>query len=132
MGMFIGTPLGVCVNCVAPIAKGMYEAGSKMETALAVMFSSPILNIVVLTMLFSIFPFYMALLKLGATFLLILLLVPLISKRHLTPRQSEVRAVAAPVATVPESWQESWRGASREMLDKNIFNGVILSSRLNL
>ena len=103
-----------------------------METALAVMFSSPILNIVVLTMLFSIFPFYMALLKLGATFLLILLLVPLISKRHLTPRQSEVRAVAAPVATVPESWQESWRGASREMLDKNIFNGVILSSRLNL
>ncbi len=57
MGMFAGTPLGVCVNCVAPIAKGMYEAGSKMETALAVMFSSPTLNIVVVTMLFSIFPF---------------------------------------------------------------------------
>ena len=60
LGMFAGTPLGVCVNCVAPIAKGMYEGGSKMETALAVMFSSPTLNIVVLTMLFSIFPFYMA------------------------------------------------------------------------
>ena len=24
MGMFVGTPLGVCVNCVAPIAKGLY------------------------------------------------------------------------------------------------------------
>ena len=114
MGMFIGTPLGVCVNCVAPIAKGMYEAGSKMETALAVMFSSPTLNIVVLTMLFSIFPFYMALLKLGATFLLILLLVPLISKRNPTPPKNEVRAVAKPVATAPESWQDSLQGASRD------------------
>ena len=25
MGMFVGTPLGVCVNCVAPIAKGAAE-----------------------------------------------------------------------------------------------------------
>ena len=81
MGMFAGTPLGVCVNCVAPIAKGMYEGGSKMETALAVMFSSPTLNIIVLTMLFSIFPFYMAVMKLLATFLLILIIVPLISEK---------------------------------------------------
>ena len=81
MGMFVGTPLGVCVNCVAPITKGMYEAGSKMETALAVMFSSPTLNIIVLTMLFSIFPFYMALAKLLTTFVLILIIVPLISKK---------------------------------------------------
>ncbi len=80
LGMLVGTPLGVCVNCVAPIAKGIYDAGSRMETALAVMFSSPTLNIVVLTMLFSIFPFYMAVLKIGATFLLVLLIVPFISK----------------------------------------------------
>jgi hypothetical protein len=53
-GMLTGTPLGVCVNYVAPIAKGIYEAGSKIETALALMFSSPTLNVVVLTMLFSI------------------------------------------------------------------------------
>ena len=90
MGMFVGTPLGVCVNCVAPIAKGMYEAGSKMEMALAVMFSSPTLNIIVLTMLFSIFPFYMALLKLLATFMLILLIVPLISDKKLLPQENSV------------------------------------------
>ena len=53
IGLFVGTPLGVCVNCVAPIAKGIYEGGSKMEIALAVMFSSPTMNIVILTMLFS-------------------------------------------------------------------------------
>ena len=82
IGMFVGTPLGVCVNCVAPIARGIYEGGSKMETALAVMFSSPTLNIVVLTMLFSIFPMHMVALKLIGTFLLVLLIVPLISEKE--------------------------------------------------
>jgi uncharacterized membrane protein YraQ (UPF0718 family) len=84
IGMLVGTPLGVCVNCVAPIAKSIYEAGSKMELALAVMFSSPTLNIVVLTMLFAIFPFYMVVLKLSVTFLLILLIVPILSSRQAT------------------------------------------------
>ncbi len=87
MGMLVGTPLGVCVNCVAPIAKSIYEAGSKMELALSVMFSSPTLNIVVLTMLFSIFPLHLALLKLGATFVLVLLIVPFISKNHLASKK---------------------------------------------
>ena len=36
----MGAPLGVCVNCVAPISKGMYESGQKIETVLATMFSS--------------------------------------------------------------------------------------------
>jgi uncharacterized membrane protein YraQ (UPF0718 family) len=53
-----------------------------METALAGMFRSPSLNIIVLTMLFSIFPFYMALAKLLAAFVLILLIVPLISEKN--------------------------------------------------
>jgi uncharacterized membrane protein YraQ (UPF0718 family) len=81
-GMLLGTPLGVCVNCVAPIAKSIYEASNKMELALSVMFSSPTLNIVVLTMLFSIFPLHLALLKLGGTFVLVLLIVPFISKNQ--------------------------------------------------
>jgi len=81
-GMLLGTPLGVCVNCVAPIAKSIYEASNKMELALSVMFSSPTLNIVVLTMLFSIFPLHLALLKLGGTFVLVLLIVPFIAKNQ--------------------------------------------------
>ena len=88
IGLFVGTPLGVCVNCVAPIAKGLYEGGSKMETALAVMFSSPTMNIVILTMLFSIFPFYMAILKLFGTLLLVLVIVPFLSEKDNS--QSEV------------------------------------------
>jgi uncharacterized membrane protein YraQ (UPF0718 family) len=106
MGMFVGTPLGVCVNCVAPIAKGLYEAGSKMETALAVMFSSPTLNIIVITMLFSIFPFYMAVMKLLATFILILIIVPLISEK--TRAKPDNQACEIDPATTYDLESESW------------------------
>ncbi len=116
MGMFVGTPLGVCVNCVAPIAKGMYEGGSKMETALAVMFSSPTLNIVVLTMLFSIFPFYMALMKLLATFILILIIVPLISEKTRTaPKKQAIDpATTCDLSSGQESWPIAFKSASRD------------------
>ena len=53
LGLFIGVPLGVCVNCAAPIARGLHESGSRLETTLVTMISSPTLNIIVLTMLFS-------------------------------------------------------------------------------
>ena len=116
MGMFVGTPLGVCVNCVAPIAKGMYEAGSKMETALAVMFSSPTLNIIVLTMLFSIFPFYMALSKLLATFVLILLIVPLISDKKRRATENPVCEIDTSCDITKESWSQAAKGAAFEYL----------------
>ncbi|MBC8283055.1 MAG: VCBS repeat-containing protein [Nitrospinae bacterium] len=116
MGMFVGTPLGVCVNCVAPIAKGMYEAGSKMETALAVMFSSPTLNIIVLTMLFSIFPFYMALAKLLATFVLILIIVPLISDKKRQPVENSVCEIDTSCDISNESWPTAFKGATVDYL----------------
>src|SRR5207249_2339841 len=46
-GMLVGTPLGVCVNCAAPIAQGMLKGGSRVETALATLFSSPTFNVIV-------------------------------------------------------------------------------------
>jgi len=80
LGLAIGTPLGVCVNCAAPIARGMYSAGLRAETTLSAMVASPTLNIIVLTMLFSLLPMYMALMKIGLSLLVILVLVPLICR----------------------------------------------------
>lgn len=80
LGMVIGTPLGVCVNCAAPIARGMYSAGMRAETTLSAMIASPTLNIVVLTMLFSVLPFYMAVAKIALSLLVILVAVPLICR----------------------------------------------------
>jgi uncharacterized membrane protein YraQ (UPF0718 family) len=80
LGVFIGAPLGVCVNCAAPIAKGLNDAGARLETTLTTMFSSPTLNVVVVTMVFSIFPFYIAVLKLSTTFFFLLVVIPLLCK----------------------------------------------------
>lgn len=76
LGLFLGAPLGVCVNCAAPIARGMYSAGLRAETTLAAMIASPTLNAIVLTMLFSILPFYMAVMKIALSLIMILLVVP--------------------------------------------------------
>lgn len=80
LGIAIGTPLGVCVNCAAPIAAGMAAAGTRMETTLATMISSPTLNVIVLTILFSLFPFYMVAIKVGFTLVFIIVLIPLLSR----------------------------------------------------
>ncbi|OUS08853.1 hypothetical protein A9Q96_00465 [Rhodobacterales bacterium 52_120_T64] len=83
LGMAIGAPLGVCVNCAAPIAKGMYSAGARAETTLSAMIASPTLNVVVLTMAFSLFPIEIAVMKLALSFFVILVVVPFIIR--LTP-----------------------------------------------
>ena len=80
LGLAIGTPLGVCVNCAAPIARGMYSSGLRAETTLSAMIASPTLNVVVLTMLFSLVPVYMALTKVALSLLVILVMVPLICR----------------------------------------------------
>ena len=80
IGVAVGTPLGVCVNCSAPVAKGLHDGGARLETTLAMMFSSPTLNIVVVTMLFSIFPLYLTVIKLTLTLTFILIVVPLLSR----------------------------------------------------
>lgn len=90
MGMLIGFPLGVCVNCAAPIAQGVYKGGGKAETALSMMISSPTLNIVVLTMTFSIFPLYMAILKVLLSIVVILIAVPLIARVFLAKKTTVV------------------------------------------
>lgn len=97
LGLFIGAPLGVCVNCAAPIAKGLYSSGVRAETTLSAMIASPTMNIIVLTMAFSLLPVYMAVAKIALSLVMILLAVPLIC-RLLPKDQLEV---SQPVATLP-------------------------------
>jgi uncharacterized membrane protein YraQ (UPF0718 family) len=97
-GLLIGAPLGVCVNCATPIAKALHTAGASAETALAAMFSSPTLNVIVLTMLFSLFPFYMAAIKVGLTVAFVLIGLPLLTRLL---RGSKAAAVPAiPLARI--------------------------------
>jgi uncharacterized membrane protein YraQ (UPF0718 family) len=76
LGTLRGVPLAVCSNCVAPIGQGLYDSGSSQESALATMLTSPTLNVIVLALLFSLFPMQLALLKIGLTLALLFLLLP--------------------------------------------------------
>ena len=80
LGVITGAPLGVCANCVAPIGRGLVRGGASPNTALATMISSPTLNVVVLAMVFSLFPLGIALTKL-ATVVALLALVPWIAPK---------------------------------------------------
>ena len=78
--MLFGAPLGVCVNCATPIAQGLYAAGARLETALATLISSPTLNIIVISMSFTLLPWPIATASVIGVFLLLLLLPLCVAK----------------------------------------------------
>lgn len=80
-GALMGAPLGVCVNCAAPIGYGLYRQGARLEAALATMISSPTMNIVVLSMAFTLFPPYIVIIKLVAVLATIFIVVPWVVSR---------------------------------------------------
>ncbi|WP_323760979.1 FG-GAP-like repeat-containing protein [Maricaulis sp.] len=92
-GLVIGAPLGVCVNCAAPIARGLFQGGSRAETTLSAMIASPTMNVVVLTMAFSLLPFYIAATKVALSLFVILVGVPLVCR--LLPADRLLRTVPA-------------------------------------
>jgi uncharacterized membrane protein YraQ (UPF0718 family) len=114
-GLVTGTPLGVCANCVAPIGKGMYESGERVETVLSAMVSSPTLNIVVLTMIFGLFPFPFAMIKVAATLLLALVVVPLAAKWMFKNENKKERTNkdAEVIDIKQESWVEALKGSAK-------------------
>ena len=137
LGMAVGTPLGVCVNCSAPVAKGMHDGGARLETTLATMFSSPTLNIVVLSMLFSIFPLYLTVIKLVLTLTFILVFVPLLSRWVFRDERLETYddTVCAVQPTIPvpvdESLLSAVVGASTQLV-RNLLYVVIRTVPLML
>jgi len=104
LGVLIGTPLGVCVNCAAPIAKGLHSSGLRVETTLAAMISSPTLNVIVLAMVFALFPLHMAALKVIGTAAILLVFIPLLSKYFFKEEVSESarRAIASTQSSDPK------------------------------
>jgi len=73
IGAITGVPLGVCANCVAPIGQSLFQGGASASSMLATMFSSPLLNVVVLAMSFALFPFGVALTRVAVAVALIAL-----------------------------------------------------------
>jgi uncharacterized membrane protein YraQ (UPF0718 family) len=99
-GIAIGAPAAVCVNCAVPIACGLTRGKANIESALSFMFSSPTLNIIVISMVLSAFPLSYALVQYGFIAVVLLGLVPLIV--YLINRQTKANIDAElPVCALP-------------------------------
>ena len=108
-GAAIGVPLGVCTNCVAPIARGLYASGLSTESVLAAMFASPALNVIVLAMTFALFPVAVALLKLTSVLFLIFVFAPAVASR----RQASAPGMACPIEIpTSETWAQALAGTA--------------------
>jgi uncharacterized membrane protein YraQ (UPF0718 family) len=108
IGAATGAPLGVCANCVAPIARGLYASGMSTESVLAAMFSSPSLNVIVLAMVFALFPLPVVALKMATVALLIFVVAPMLGAR-----QTQPLAASCPINISPsETWGSAVRSTS--------------------
>ncbi len=121
IGVVSGAPLGVCVNCAAPIARGLHSSGARIETTLAAMFSSPTLNIIVVTMVFSVFPTYLVAIKLGLTLFFLIVVVPILSRTVFSHERIETYddgscPIEVPIVVGEESWPDAIRGAGKQYL----------------
>lgn len=140
-GLILGAPLGICTNCATPVARGLMAGGETLETALAVLISSPSFNAIVVGMTFALFPLQMALLKYGLIVLMVLVILPQLVKRlpdsiryaQLNPSQaqscqlpqqiqlSDAGACAIPSQSITpvkthESWPQALKGFTLSFL----------------
>src|SRR5207237_920327 len=89
-------------DVLARIAQGMLKGGSRVETALATLFSSPTFNVIVLGIVLSIFPWYLAALKILAGVIMVLLISPWLAR--LAERPGWRRPAAEPAKLPGVGW----------------------------
>jgi uncharacterized membrane protein YraQ (UPF0718 family) len=114
IGAAAGAPLGVCANCVVPIARGLYASGMSTESVLAAMFSSPTLNVIVLAMAFALFPLPVFALKMATVLTLIFVVAPWIASLRIASLTGVRQAQAEPSGPeIPTALSETWGEAFR-------------------
>ena len=125
-GVAIGSPLGVCVNCATPVMRGMHATGTSLETSLALMFSSPSFNVIALTMLFTMFPWYFVLIKIGLSLLLVFVGVPLLGRLWKGKVKGDHSFESQTPESCPVEFEAGWLSASwwsmREIVKKFVWD----------
>jgi uncharacterized membrane protein YraQ (UPF0718 family) len=108
LGVTVGMPLGVCANCVAPIGRGLYASGMSAESTLAAMFSSPTLNVVVLAMTFSLFPWPIVGLKVATMLVMMFVFAPLIASKLRAKEPTTTNVTGAAICAVDLPGTANW------------------------
>ena len=79
-GAVAGAPMGVCTNCATPIGQSLLVSGASTRMTVAAMISSPSFNPVVIAMVFLLFPWQMAAVRMLVPAILLLVLPLLVSE----------------------------------------------------
>lgn len=107
LGSSFGAALGLCANCSTPVGTALYTGGMSRIFSLSLIMGSPTLNIVVLGILFSTFPFYIAMSKLLLSLAVILLIIPALNKKE---KQCENLQFEKKNEWVNEDWLRAFWG----------------------
>lgn len=100
-GVVIGAPAAVCVNCAVPVACGITRGKANVEAALGFMFSSPTLNFIVVSMVFSGLPWYYGAIQYSLITLVLFVFVPLIVYFNNRADRTEVVEPTSQACTIP-------------------------------
>lgn len=101
MGVLIGAPLGLCINCATPIASALHRGGARLETTLAALISSPSMNVIVVTMAMSLFPWYLWVTKVVATAVFVVVGIPLACRLVFRREAEQAAAITAGLVGKP-------------------------------
>lgn len=123
-GILIGAPAGVCVNCAVPVACGITRSKNKIETALGFMFSSPTLNFLVVSMVFTSLPLTYGLIHYSLIAVMLLVIVPLLVWLYRKQQPSPVEETGACAIDLKDTF-------CKETLLES-FNGVLRTYGKNL
>ena len=80
IGGVVGMPLMLCSCCITPVFSSVYARGARLGSSLAIMLSSPSLNVAALLLTFLLFPQDMALARTAMAILAVFVLPVLIER----------------------------------------------------
>jgi uncharacterized membrane protein YraQ (UPF0718 family) len=89
--------MGVCTNCATPVGQSLLVGGASARLTVAAMISSPSFNPVVVAMAFVLFPLPLAMLRVVAPLLLLVLLPVLVPENVAKPLGISMPEAVAPV-----------------------------------
>lgn len=116
IGLLMGLPLGVCVNCISPIGLSMSKKGASLETILSTMITSPTLNLVGLFIVLTVFPKELVITKIASAIFLVLIAIPLIVKFFSKEQEMVACNIPPTIKFINESWTKAIKEAAKLFL----------------
>jgi uncharacterized membrane protein YraQ (UPF0718 family) len=106
IGAIAGAPLMLCSCCITPVFSGLHQRGARLGPSLAIMLSSPGLNIATLVLTFALLPPEVGIIRVAAALTIVLGLSSLIGRTMDGPAPASRTQRGGDTGEEPTSWKE--------------------------